>query len=89
MTLKVEEMASNPRKLVRYTFDVHFSSLEEKETFQHCLKGIRELLTSSGCPSIDNHALMNAFIDAIEAKTPIVTVRNSSPVTKSFIKEWW
>ena len=84
--LKVEEMESNPRKQVRYTFSVHFTSLEEKETFQRRLKGIQELLTPSGCPSIDNHTLMNAFMDAIEAKTPIVTERNSPPVTKSFMR---
>ena len=71
MTLKVEEMASNPRKRVRYMFDVHFTSLEEKKTFQHRLKGIRELPTSSGCPSINKNTLMNVFMDAIEAKTPI------------------
>ena len=79
-------MASNPRKRVRYTFDVHFTSLEEKEIFQRRLKGIRELLTPSGCPSIDNNALMNAFMGAIEAETSIVTERNSSSVTKSFMR---
>ena len=41
------KMAS-PRKCVRYTFDVHFITLEEKEVFQQRLKNVRELLTPSG-----------------------------------------
>ena len=80
-------MASIQRKRVRYSFDINFSSPDVKEVFQRRLKAVRDLLTPSGVPSIDNHTLMNAFMDAIEAQTTRVTAEEDSvPVTQSFMR---
>ena len=81
-------MSSSHRKRVRYTFDIQFTSQEEKETFQRRLKSIRERLTPTGSPSlIDNHSLMTSCLDAIDRETTVsATVDESTPVTKSLMR---
>ena len=50
------------RKRVRYTFDVHFLTTEEKDAFVQRLNNVRRLLTSAGSPLLDNFSLMSAFV---------------------------
>ena len=81
-------MASTSRKRIRYTFDIHFTSVEEKEAFQHRLSSVRKLLTPSGCPSLDNCSLMNAMFDSVEGGGPMTDVpsRDSHPTVRSFMR---
>ena len=51
------------RKRVRYTFDMPFSSQEEKAAFVCRLKRIRELLSPEDGPPLDNCMMMNMFFD--------------------------
>ena len=79
-------MANFSRKRVRFTFDMNFVSLEEKEAFQQRLKNVRQLLTPAGAPSLDNTSLFNALCDAVEAGScPTPNSGNAGPVTKSFM----
>ena len=77
-------MASS-RKRVRYTFDVHFGNLEEKEAFLQRLQSVRQLLTPAGSPSLDNCSLFNALCDAVEG-TPQPSDPSAEPSTKSFMR---
>ena len=47
-------MATSTRKRVRYTFDVHFLTTEEKDVFVQRLNNVRRLLKSAGSPLLDN-----------------------------------
>ena len=62
-------MVSN-RKRVRYTIDMHFSSLE---AFIHRLKTVRKHLTQDGSVSLDNHGLMLALFNAAEREVVEIT----------------
>ena len=60
-------MASiSARKRVRYTFDVHFGTTEDKERLVERLKHVRQLLSQAGNPCTDNHSFMCALFDAVE-----------------------
>ena len=59
-------MASVSRKRVRYSFDVHFASQEEREIFQQRLRSVRQLLTPPGSPPLDNCSLFNVLCDIAE-----------------------
>ena len=78
-------MASS-RKRVRYTLDVHFSNLEEKEAFQTRLKNARELLTPSGCLPIDNISLMNALLEAVEKREPSQDTEPAETYSRTFLR---
>ena len=69
---------------MRYTFDVHFASHDEKEAFLRRLKDVRQLLTLAGCPSLDNCSLFNALCNAVEI-LPSTSDPNAEPSTKSFL----
>ena len=77
--------SSSSRKRVRYTFDVHFASHDEKEAFLRRLKDVRQLLTPAGCPSLDNCSLFNALCDAVEIQ-PSTSDPSAEPSTKSFLR---
>ena len=67
-------MATSTRKRVRYTFDVHFLTTEEKDVFDQRLNNVRRLLTSAGSPLLDNFSLMSAFCDAPVRRLLLVPV---------------
>ena len=75
------------RKRVRYTFDVHFLTTEEKDVFVQRLNNVRRLLTSAGSPLLDNFSLMSAFCDAVEGDSSSSQTSTSSvcPAVKSFM----
>jgi len=78
-----------PRKRVRYTFDVHFTSAEEKDTFLARLKRVRERLTPPGRPSVDNRQLMSALFDSVEGDgtRPVqLSSTRADVVAKSFLR---
>ena len=64
-------MASVLRKRahVRYSFDVHFMSQEEREIFKQRLKNVRQLLTRPGSLPLDNCSLFNVLCDIAEDQT--------------------
>ena len=75
------------RKRIRYTFDVHFATHEEKEAFLTRLKNVRQLLTPEGCPSLDNCSVFNALCDTFEGVSPESTPdTNTGASTKSFMQ---
>ena len=80
-------MATSTRKRVRYTFDVHFLTTEEKDVFVQRLNNVRRLLTSEGSPLLDNFSLMSAFCDAVEGDSSSSQTSASSvcPTVKSFM----
>ena len=80
-------MASSSRpKRVRYTFDVHFASQEEKDAFLRRLKGVRQKLTPPGSPPLDNCSLFSSLCDAIEADSPSTSAPVDEAASKSFMK---
>ena len=78
-------MESNPRKRVRYMFDVHFSTVEEKDVFLASLKHIRERLTPPGRPLVDNRELMMKLFDQVPAEATHAPT-NEQATTKSFLR---
>ena len=54
---------------MRYTFDVHFSSIAEKSAFSDRLIRVRDILSQPGT-SLDNQQLMTALFDAVESHPP-------------------
>ena len=54
---------------MRYTFDVHFSSVAEKSAFSDRLRRVRDILSQPGT-SLDNQQLMTALFDAVESHPP-------------------
>ena len=83
-----EKMASSSaRKRVRYTFDVHFGTTEDKERFVERLKHVRKLLSQAGNPCTDDHSFMSALFYAVEDQVPHPTFDPSSDThTKSFLR---
>ena len=61
-------MASEQRKRVRYTFDVCFSSQQQKDDFKARLSSVRDLLSPQGGPKLDNLGLMTALFRLAEAR---------------------
>ena len=57
------KMATSSRKRIRYSFDIHFCSLEEKDSFLLKLKVARQKLTQEGSPLLDNYSLFSALLD--------------------------
>ena len=84
---RVQKMASS-RKRVRYSFDVHFLSSEEREAFQQRLKEVRQRLTPPGSSPIDNCSLMLALFDAVEGDQPQPSQHGAQqqPTRKSFLQ---
>ena len=54
--------SSSARKRVRYTFDVHFGSTEDKKRFVERLKNVRKLLSQAGNPCADYHSFMSSAL---------------------------
>ena len=77
------------RKRVRYTFDIHFSSQEEKAAFVCRLKRIRELLSPEDgpCPPLDNCMMMNMFFDTALKEDNLSTPEsNVEPSVRSLLR---
>ena len=51
---------------MRYTFDVHLSSIAEKSAFSDRLRHVRDILIQPGT-SLDNQQLKTAHFDAVES----------------------
>ena len=60
------EIATGRKRPLQFTFDVHFTSEEEKEAFTTRLKNVRQLLTPKRSSSIDNYCLFNALLAYIQ-----------------------
>ena len=58
-------MASR-RKRVRYTLDIHFGDVAEKDAFVKRLGTVRSLLSSGNVSSVDNFGLMTAMFEIVE-----------------------
>ncbi len=69
------------RKRVRYSFDVHFVRIEEREAFLEKCKTVRQRLTPAGSPLLDNYSLFNILLDGFidEATSPSSTAVVSTP----------
>ena len=79
-------MATGRKRPPRYTFDVHFTSEEEKQAFTARLKSVRELLTPAGSRPIDNCSLFNAFFDAVEGASQSTSESSNEQSVKSFMR---
>ncbi len=54
--------SSSSRKRVRYSFDVHFVRIEEKEAFLEKCKIVHQRLTPAGSPLLDNCICSTLFL---------------------------
>ncbi len=54
------------RKRIRYCFDAHFNSHEEKESFLQKIKSVRQRMTPSSSPLLDNYSLFSSLLDKEE-----------------------
>ncbi len=65
------------RKRVRYSFDVHFVRIEEREAFLEKCKTVRQRLTPAGSPLLDNYnILLDGFIDEASSTAVVSTPRS-------------
>ena len=71
-------MATSSRKRIRYSFDIHFCSLEEKDSFLLKLKVARKKLTQEGSPLLDNYSLFSTLLDK-EVADPTHHLANGPP----------
>ena len=79
--------SSSARKQVRYTFDVHFGTTEDKDRFVERLNNVQKLLSQTGNPCADNHSFMSALFDAVEDTFSQPSFDPASaPHTKSFLR---
>lgn len=60
-------MASEQRKRIRYTFDVSFTSQQQKDDFKARLSSVRDLLSPQGGSNLDNLSLMTVLFALAEA----------------------
>ena len=77
------------RKRVRLSFDVNFSSVEQKEAFSHKMNAVRKLLTPPGSRPIDNFNLFATLFDMV-SQQDVHTHSSLTPptptlTTKSFL----
>ena len=70
---------------MRYTFDVHFASQEEKDAFLRRLKCVRQKLTLPGSPPLDNYSLFSILCDAVEADSPSTSAHADEASSKFFM----
>ena len=77
------------RKRERYSFDLSFATLEEKEAFLQRLQNVRKLMTPAGAPPLVNQDLVYALLNLAEAgshPTPDPHSANADPATRSFMR---
>ena len=81
------------RKRCRYSFDIHFVSVEEREVFLERVKTVRQRLTPAGSTQpLDNYHLFKAMLDKMdsaeaeldEASSPMDTT--VEPIAKSMMR---
>ena len=58
---------TSQRKRVRFTLDVTFNNVSEKEAFTERLSAIRSLLTPCGQSTINNRELLHALFDCTDS----------------------
>ena len=51
------------KKRVRFTMDINFSSVAEKDAFCGRLSSVRDLLTPTGSQTLNNYELLLALFD--------------------------
>ena len=81
--------SSRKRKRERYSFDLTFATLEEKEAFLQRLRNVRKLMTPAGAPLLENQNLVYSLLDLAEAgshPTPDPCSANAGPATRSFMR---
>ena len=59
--------SSRKRKRERYSFDLSFATLEEKEAFLKRLQNVRKLMTPAGASLLVNQDLVYALLDLAES----------------------
>ena len=74
-------METNPRKRVRYMFDVSFSTVDKKVAFMDRLARIRKHLTPPGRPLVENRELMSMLFDKVETEAT-----HEQATTKTFLR---
>ena len=77
-------MATGRKRPPQYTFDVHFTSEEEKEVFTTRLESVCQLLTPEGSCSIDIYSLFNVLFAAVKGASQQTS--DSGPSTRSFMR---
>ncbi len=79
-------MATSSRKRIRYSFDIHFCSLEEKDRFLLKLKVARKKLTQEGSPLLDNYILFSTLLDkeVADLMPPHSVMKNSGKYCSLF-----
>lgn len=81
--------SSRKRKRERYSFDLSFATLEEKEAFLKRLQNVRKLMTPAGASLLVNQDLVYALLDLAESgshPTSDPHSANAGPATKSFMR---
>ena len=58
--------SNSSRKRHRFTLQAIFSTYEEKEAFERRFEAVCKLLQSVGAPTLDNHGVLCALLDAVE-----------------------
>ena len=86
MTMSCSEASAASRKRPRFTLQVAFKSVEERETFVRRFEAVSKRLALHEGHQLDNHGLMCAMFDAVERSAPQESFPGDEHVeTKSFL----
>lgn len=72
-------------KRPRFTLQVPFKSVEEKEAFVRRFDSVCKLLKPAGAPPLDNHGVMSAMFDAVERSVHEFLPRDTREHSQSFM----
>ena len=80
--------SNSSRKRHRFTLQATFSTYEEKEAFERRFEAVCKLLQPVGAPTLDNHGVLCALLDAVErnARPQDNFPGNERVETRSFLR---
>ena len=85
MATSSDSQDSRGTKQSRFTFQVPFKTVGEKEAFIRRFEAVCKLLNSAGAPPLDNHGLMSTMLDVVERNVQSFSLRNSHKQPQSFL----
>ena len=74
------------KKRVRFTMDITFSSVAEKDAFCGRLSSVRDLLTPTGSQTLNNYELLLALFDLAGKQSQSIEPPQQCPSSGSFLK---
>ena len=80
--------SNSSRKRHRFTLQATFSTYREKEAFERRFEAVCKLLQPVGAPTLDNHGVLCALLDAVErnARPQDNSPGNERVETRSFLR---